>query len=109
MRSLALVLLAFVGSACGSTLIEARDYNQACTTNADCALVSEGDQCSPCGGCQTAAINVADQTKYTRDATALKNACPPRLGPPVACAAAACLQPEAFCNAGTCASRPVQR
>jgi hypothetical protein len=109
-RSLLLLLLVVVSTACGSTVIEAKDYNQTCSTNADCVLVSEGDQCSPCGGgCQSAAVNVADASKYTRDAAALKNACPPRFGPQPLCAAAACLQPEAFCNAGTCASRPVQR
>ncbi|MCU0694966.1 MAG: hypothetical protein MUC96_00400 [Myxococcaceae bacterium] len=109
MRSLLLPLLAVLAAACGPTTIDAKDYNQVCTTNADCALVSDGDACAVCAGCQSAAINVADLGKYTRDQTAAKNACPPRLGPQPVCAAAACLQPEAFCNAGTCASRPVQR
>ncbi|MDP1916896.1 MAG: hypothetical protein Q8L14_11645 [Myxococcales bacterium] len=111
MRSLLVIALCLAASACRlDTTIDAKDYTQTCTANADCVLVAEGDACSPCGGCQTSAINVSAKASFDRDVTTLKNSCPPRLfQPPVACAAAACLQPEAFCNAGTCDSRPVTR
>lgn len=108
-RLLALTAASLFALACDTT-IAAKDYNQKCTVDADCVLVSEGDLCGPCGGgCATQAVNVADSARYSRDATAIRNACVRLPGPPVACAAAACLQPEAFCNAGTCGSRPVQR
>ncbi len=111
MRSLLLIAVCLVVSACRlDTTIEAKDYTQSCSANTDCVLVVQGDACSQCGGCQTGAINVSAKPTFDRDLTTLKNSCPPRLfEPPVACAAAACLQPEAFCNAGSCDTRPVTR
>jgi len=111
MRSLLLIAACLVVSACRlDTTIDAKDYSQTCSANTDCVLVVEGDACSPCGGCQTGAIAVGAKASFDRDLATLKNSCPSRLfQPPVACTAAACLQPEAFCNAGTCDSRPVTR
>lgn len=108
-RFLVMTCLSLLAFACDTT-IAAKDYNQKCSVDADCVLVGEGDLCAPCGGgCGSQAINTADKARYDRDATAIRNACVRLPGPPVACAAIACQEPEAFCNAGTCASRPVQR
>ncbi|MDP3235428.1 MAG: hypothetical protein Q8S33_31560 [Myxococcales bacterium] len=111
MRSLLLIAACLVVSACRlDTTIDAKDYLQTCSVNADCVLVAEGDACSLCGGCQTSAINLSAKASFDSDVTTLKSSCPPRLfQPPVACATGACLQPEAFCNAGTCDTRPVTR
>ncbi|MDX2013285.1 MAG: hypothetical protein SFW67_24025 [Myxococcaceae bacterium] len=108
MRSLPLLFVLLV-SACGSTVIDAKDYTQACAADSECVVVSDGDLCNPCNpACRPAAINRGDESRFTSDSATLRRSCPPRLGP-VGCPAIACAQPEAFCNAGVCATRPAFR
>lgn len=111
MRSLLVIALCLAASACHpDTTIDAKDYPQSCSVNTDCVLVTQGDACSQCGGCQNAAINLSAKASFEGDLMTLKNACPSRLfQPPVACAAIACLPPEAFCDAGTCETRPARQ
>jgi|JI10StandDraft_1071094.scaffolds.fasta_scaffold12654_7 hypothetical protein len=102
MRSLLILLSALVVTACDTT-IEAKDYKQTCSTDAECVPVFVGQFCNGgCGGCANAAINQSDVSRYTSDVTTITNACV-RVGPPVLCAAAACRQPEAACVNGACA------
>jgi hypothetical protein len=65
--------LCFSDAACHGALIRASDYNQSCTTNADCVEVGEGNSCYPCAlWCSTTAINGRDLDRYRSDvATAL--------------------------------------
>lgn len=92
-----------------NTTISAREYGRSCAADTECVAVSDGELCSPCGGgCFNAAINVTDKAKFDRDATAIRNACPPRFGPQVLCDTASCVRTEAFCKAGSCDLRPVQ-
>ena len=101
-----LCVAVFLLAACDSRLA-AKDYDQKCSVNADCMLVSEGEFCAACGPVITpAAINVAEAARYQRESDAIgKNGCPPRLGPLPPCAPPQempTVQLEAVCNAGTC-------
>jgi hypothetical protein len=113
MRGVVLLSVLLLG-AC-DTRVSAKDYNQACTANADCVVVSEVEFCNPCGRTFTAsAINTAELPRYQRELDALgKSGCPPRLGPPPPCAnpmnnslpEPPPVQLQAVCNAGTCEAR----
>jgi hypothetical protein len=97
--ALPLVLL-FAAAGCHGTFISASLYDQSCTQASDCTAVSEGDACALCGGCPNAAVNSKAAAQFDADKRAI--ACV-RLGqPPVACAAAACLQPTVVCVANKC-------
>ena len=88
-------LLAVVLAGC-STEIRAKDYNQKCSVNAECAAIFVGDVCA-CG-CESGGINRTDLTKAEADRAALRcsstNLCKP------------CAAVEGFCQAGTCGTRP---
>jgi hypothetical protein len=55
-------------------VIRASDYDQSCTSNAECVGVGEGDTCGPpCAiTCPTTAINVSELTHYHSDLTAAR-------------------------------------
>jgi hypothetical protein len=53
------------GKNCGS--IRAADYDQSCSTDTDCVLVSEGDACAAPCSCGNAAINVKDRARFVAD------------------------------------------
>lgn len=102
MRSLFVLLSALVVTACNTT-IEAKDYKQTCSTDAECVPVFVGQFCNGrCGSCANAAINQSDVSRYTSDVNTISNSCI-RVGPPVLCASAPCRQPEAACVNGACA------
>jgi hypothetical protein len=107
MRLVHVTAFAALSMACGLTVIDTSSYPQRCAVDADCVAVAAGDQCSPCAGCATLSISATEKARFDRDAAALKRACPPRLEPPPQCAP--CIQYEAFCGAGQCASRPSVR
>ncbi|MDP1918106.1 MAG: hypothetical protein Q8L14_17810 [Myxococcales bacterium] len=109
MRALFAAAVLMLGAAC-DTRVSAKDYNQTCTANAECVVISEAEFCQPCGAVFTAAaINVAELSRYERERDAIsKSGCPPRLGP-----TPLCLPPQPVpavelrpvCNAGTCEAR----
>lgn len=82
---------------CYGTSISAKDYDQSCTTDADCTVVSDGEVCGACGPCPNAAVNAKVAAQFNLDKTAI--ACV-RIGPGVACGA--CFLPMAACLSGTC-------
>lgn len=106
MRTLLLLAAALALAGCDTTL-DAKDYSQTCSVDADCVPVFVGEVCNACGGCQSAAINKADKGRYDADAKAISGSCIRLPGPPVACAAAACLAPVGACVNGACTIRPV--
>jgi hypothetical protein len=73
--------------------IDADTYDQACSTNADCTLVHDGDVCN--AGCRGRAIATTDATKFTADFDSLESSCK-RTGPqpPLDCPPT-----KAVCNA----------
>jgi hypothetical protein len=87
-----------------TTSIKASDFNQSCTSSADCVLVMDGswkvdDPC--CGkGCGSAAINKSDQMAYSDALKAAVAKCTAFGGCGVDCAYA-----EAYCDTamGKCA------
>ena len=87
----------------GMVVIGTSGFDQSCQKTADCVLVETGqwsatDPC--CGhGCQGAAINVADQSKYDTALTQTVAQCMP---PGASACGVDCTAVEAFCNAGTC-------
>lgn len=110
MRRLALLSVLLV-VACDTSVV-AKDYNQTCLADADCAVVVEGEFCVDCGPVTSAAaINVADLPRYQRERDAIQKAgCPPRLGPPRPCVPPQsqelpAVQLQAVCNAGSCEVR----
>ena len=78
-------------------LIVASNYDQSCTTAADCIAVGEGNACYPCViACPTAAINAGAKAKYLSDVAKT---------PAADQAGAFCGCPAAFnpcCRGGTC-------
>jgi len=71
-------VLAACSSSSSSTTINASDYDQSCTTSADCVPVPVGYIC----GCasQMAAINVKDEARYEADVKSAVSHCPPSGG-----------------------------
>jgi hypothetical protein len=59
-------------------LIQASDYDQSCTVDTDCLLISVGNACVPCAfSCPSgAAINVSAQSKYRSDIANTPAVCP---------------------------------
>ena len=86
------------GSGGTNAQIRASDFDQSCTTAADCAAVFEGPICKPCP-CENAAIAKKDAEKYA--STKAGADCPPQGD--VACAP--CVPPILECTAGKCALR----
>lgn len=72
------------------------DYDQSCTTAADCVAVYEGSNC--CAVCPTGAINKKDQARFEAARSAATKQCGG-----VACPAIACDAPPVVCSAGKCA------
>jgi hypothetical protein len=79
----------------GSCSIRASDYDQSCTSDSDCAEVTEGDFCGqfPCI-CPNAAVSVTAKNAYSANLSKLLPASP------VACSCPATL--GARCNGGVC-------
>lgn len=108
-----LVLLSVLLVVACDTRVVAKDYDQTCRADADCAVVVEGEFCVDCGPVTSAAaINVAELPRYQRERDAIQKAgCPPRLGPPRPCAPPpqtfdrAGVPLRAVCNAGSCEAR----
>jgi hypothetical protein len=48
-------------------VLQASNYDQACTTDTDCVGVAEGNFCQPNAGCPNAAINQAALPRYMAD------------------------------------------
>ena len=87
----------FPTSSCGS--IQASDYDQSCSTAADCVAVAEGDSCKGlfCVDCPNAAINVSAQGEYERALQGIKGTtvgCPCPSNPPGVS--------NVICDAGVC-------
>lgn len=78
-----------------NTTIKASDFDQSCTTAADCAPIYEGAICTPCA-CPNAAIAKKDLAKYND--TRADADCPPT---GVQCDA--CSPPAVTCAGGKCA------
>ncbi len=80
--------------------IWARDYDQSCEYDGDCAVVHEGDACL-CGGaaCGNTGIRSTDYTQWLADREQL---CPPEMQ---MCSAAPCQELLPVCATGTCGSR----
>lgn len=60
------------GWACNSNsvnkIIQASNYDQSCHLNMDCALIGQGDTCTPCAfHCPTATVNLTGQYQYQMD------------------------------------------
>ncbi len=87
-------------SGCANS-IQTKDYNVACTADADCAPVFEGALCG-CGSCPNAAINLKDLERYNRDSTAIRNAC----GAVPLCAQQCVGDAIAECVANKCQRKP---
>jgi hypothetical protein len=91
------------GSDGGTVTVSASGYDVSCQKDADCVLVETGswsatDPC--CGhGCPSAAINIADQSKYQAAAMMAEMRCMP---PGASACGVECATNTAFCNAGTC-------
>jgi hypothetical protein len=94
-----LLVVGFLATACGGS-VDARQYEQRCTVDADCVAVHSGELCQTCGGCPNAAINASAKSDYDADVKAISATCPPKLGT-VECAA--CFAPTPVCTAGVCA------
>jgi hypothetical protein len=81
------------GGPCTKGSVTASDYDQACTTDADCTPVFQGSMCGPCA-CTNAAINKSALPAYNAGVTAaggpLVNTC---LCPGL---------PSGVCSAGVC-------
>lgn len=78
--------------------INAKDYDQSCQANSDCAVVDEGDPCG-CPGCGNAAVNKSQEAKFNADFAAAKAMC---TGGPMPCPAIGCVFREAACTQGKC-------
>jgi hypothetical protein len=83
------------GAPCTKGTIKASDYDQACTTAADCVAVIDGNLCGSCF-CPNAAINQSALSAYNAGVTAAGGPSPsdcfcPAL-PPVACTNGVCTQ-----------------
>ena len=81
--------------------ISTSDYDRSCNVNDDCRSVYEGDVCADCG-CTNAAINVGAVQAYSADKDAMSVDCVPD----ERCSLIDCFPYVAFCNDGTCDSRP---
>jgi hypothetical protein len=88
--------------ACGGTPhpIAVDSYDQSCVTSADCVLVSTGDMCAPCFGCELGAINRNAQARHDADVASFPYGTT-RLG-------CDCVAPPALCCVGgRCQSDPL--
>ena len=99
MKMPALWLLALC--ACGGTEINSGSYDRACTVDANCAPVFQGDACAPCR-CSNAAVNSSQVARYESDLLNLRTRCGPI--PEVACGP--CLPRRGLCIGSTCSARP---
>jgi len=85
------------GNTCGS--ISTSDYDQSCSTDADCVLEPEGDFCTTeCTDCASGVVSVKAQAQYEADlASKISTAilCPCSSGP------------RAACNQGRCTTAPL--
>jgi len=75
--------------------IATKDFNQACTTDTDCVLVTEGDVCALCS-CANAAIAKTDLDAYNAKHSQLSQECGPR--PAIGCGVD-CAQIKVTCSA----------
>ncbi len=80
--------------ACGRT-VDASQYSRACSADADCVLVADGDLCGPCH-CLSATIAASELPRFNGDADGV---CLPRLDT-VECLCA--LPPSPVCAGGQC-------
>lgn len=88
----------------GGARILASSYDQTCTSDSDCAEVSEGDPCNPCDfSCSNAAINVRALAQYGADTAGIYPAaytlCPSSCGGPetVCCSGGTCHRGDPTC------------
>lgn len=88
------------GGSTSSTAQYAHNYDQTCTYDVDCTLVTEGDACG-CTGCENAAVADEAFEKYMVDWNAID--CPTS-GEPIVCAAG-CAQVLPACSDGKCVAR----
>ena len=75
-------------------------FDQTCSIDSDCMTVVKGDACG-CN-CRGAAINISQQEEWQKYYQEAYAACDPAMMPDCA----ECYRSEAFCEAGTCRSRP---
>jgi hypothetical protein len=96
------------GSSSGGTgqtggTISASSYDQKCTTASDCVPISAGPvTCCGSDGCDNAAINASDESKYEADLVADR----PTDCMGVGCPAIACAPSPVACVGGMCTVRP---
>jgi hypothetical protein len=81
------------GNTCGK--IQASDYDQSCSTDADCVTEPEGDFCQPnqCTDCAGAVVSVKAQAQYEADLASRISTpfiCPCPLGPSAVCVHGKC-------------------
>jgi hypothetical protein len=76
----------------GRSPIVASDYDQSCTSAAECMEIRTGDPCLSC--CPGAAINTKDQERYVADLMA------PRCSTITGCT---CVKQVILCQEGACA------
>ena len=100
LRFLFALALGLAGCAADTT-IDAEDYDESCSTDADCTNVFVGDVCG-CG-CTTAPISVAEIERYAADQRAKMSACEEVL----TCEACAD-DPPPICKQGTCAQGAIR-
>jgi hypothetical protein len=98
MRTL-LVLFGLALGACGagsgSCVISASDYDQSCTTPADCVAVFSGDICTGQCSCNNAFVNAGAASAYEAAFEKLSmphdTTCPCSFGPAPACVNGLCV------------------
>lgn len=99
---LALLAALLLLSACpGSTVMDASRYDQSCARDVDCALVSSGEVCVPCG-CPNAAINSGSISAWNTEASRARQWC----GPIPAVACGPCPETVAKCVSQACTAAP---
>jgi hypothetical protein len=100
--------LLVIASACGANSVEASDYDQTCSTAADCTLVDElradGKTCTI--RCASGAINKKEQSTFDKDLSAARGDCTQTATPfcdvpgVVGCAGGKCVIGPAPADAG---------
>lgn len=86
-----------------STTLEASDYDQSCSSDADCIPAFFGDVCSFCA-CNESAVNLREVTRYAEDRRAAARNCSSTLAD-IACGP--CPSVEARCRSARCVVEPV--
>jgi len=82
----------------GSSILNASDYDQSCSTSSDCVPVFQGDVACCGGGCANAAINKGALAQYDADYSEAVKVC----GVNASCLQFHCPAITAECQGGRC-------